>query len=505
MASSITATPLVFGRGTAAVRGILTPERCAPVTMPFAFFQKRSGKMLTAPSYYQRLGTRLQHLAAPRKRMTDLNSVERACIRPQQPLPEVQRPEGTVTAALSAVGFLALSCKFLPPLKPAFLTLSQASVLHVLLNLCAVYFGTKALRLVAFEPGTTEGVTLLVRSPGLPPDWHALFAPTANRPCYYNSVTHSFQWDPPASPPHSRVPPGTSTGLFGTLALLFNCIIQQLVGLVQPVVTLGLYWSRVVTFRWCVCAVFGANPQLHAGAILFLSAAFLSLPQPLPLCVLLLGRSGDSTFLGGPLAARLESFLCVAILVSALPGLCVTLMTFHRAAEERLPKCRLPWDFKGFLYLLLAICPALTWWLYPYAVDGPPSRVALLPLPSGDPFRVPVPRWEVLKFSWRALLSAAPMILPLARLLVAAAKAQGLSPGAIYTLVLCSRTVQLSACVSGLEFLLARHTATYKAALKQKMKDEDSTVSGVEHEATRGIRGQGSSGASSLQDAWHFI
>lgn len=129
----------------------------------------------------------------------------------------------------------------------------------------------------------------------------------------------------------------------------------------------------------------------------------------------------------------------------------------------------------------MALCPATTWLLYPYAMDGPPSRVALLPLLSGVPFRVPVPRWELLGLSWRALLPAATLILPLVRLLAAtaasAANPQGLSPGTIFTsLVLCSWPVQFSAFFSGLDVLLGRHRQAYDAALEQKTKAGNSEV-----------------------------
>lgn len=99
--------------------------------------------------------------------------------------------------------------------------------------------------------------------------------------------------------------------------------------------------------------------------------------------------------------------------------------------------------------------------------------MALLPLFSRVPFQAPVPRWELLTSSWRALLYAAPMVLPLARLLAAATAAnpQGLAPGKLYNLVLCSRPVQMSACVSAVAFLLERQRAGYEVALAERGKE----------------------------------
>ncbi|GAQ78293.1 hypothetical protein KFL_000100580 [Klebsormidium nitens] len=254
-------------------------------------------------------------------------------------------------------------------------------------------------------------------------------------------------------------------------------------GVLQPLVTVGLYWSKFVTLRWCAFALLGGKSQLGAGTVLFLSAAFFVLPQPLPFFILLLSRSRWSARLSGTLIARLESLLCVALLVSALPGLRLTFRVFHRAAKEGLPKCPLPsWDCESSRTLLIALFPALNWTLHPYALDWTSDRVALLPLPCRVPLPVPVPRWELLTSSWRALLYAAPMILPLARLLAAAAaaKPQGLSAGTNCTLVLCSRPVQMSAFVSVVELLLVRQGEACATALEQKMETEEAEIESLD-------------------------
>lgn len=335
----------------------------------------------------------------------------------------------------------------------------------------------------AFKEDTALTARLLVRSPGLPPDWHALSDPQTNRVYFYNSVSETAQWDPPPSLPVRIRSPGASSGPFGALTLFFDGLLQQLGGILQPLVTVGLYWCRFETLRWCARALFGGKLQLGAGTILFLSAAFFALPQPLPFSILLLSRSRYPACLGGKLASRVEFLLCIALVLSALPGLRLTLGVFNRAAEECVPKCRLPsWDCEAFTTLLIALCPALNWTLHPYALDWTADRVALLPLPFRVPLQVPVPRWEVLRSSWRAFLFAAPMVLPLARLLAAAAAAKppGLSPGRIYALVICSRPVQMSAFVSVLEFLLERQGETYAAALEQKTEEEGAEVESLD-------------------------
>lgn len=308
---------------------------------------------------------------------------------------------------------------------------------------------------------------------GLPLDWHTLLDPETNRVCFYNSVSKTVQWDPPPALPVDT--PGTSPVLFGTLTLFFGGLLQQLGGLLQAVVTVGLYLSTVVTLYWCARALYGGH-QLDVGTRFFLTAAFVALPQPLPFLVIALALR--PSFRWGALASRFESALCVTLLISVLPGLCLSLRTIHQAAEARLPSCRLPWDFACFSRLLVALCPALSWVLHPYALKLDYARVALLPLPSRVPLPVPVPRWELLTASWRALLYAAPMVVPLARLL--AANPQGLAPGTIYSLVLSSRPVQMSACVSAVMFLLERQRAAYEVALEENKKKEEAEVESLD-------------------------
>ncbi|GAQ82480.1 hypothetical protein KFL_001120250 [Klebsormidium nitens] len=327
----------------------------------------------------------------------------------------------TVTLAAFALSLFALSCSVLPPLRIANLPLPDAVLLHILLTSNAIYLEWAALQ--SFKNGTATTGRLLTRHPGLPPDWHMLSDPKT-----------------------------------------------QLGGLLQPVVTIGLYLSTVVTVYCFSRGLYGG--QLGVGTSFFLSAAFLTLPQPLLLLVIAL--SSRPSFLNGIVAARCESALCVTLLISVLPGLFSTLGTIHRAAEARLPRCRLPWNCECFLRLLVALCPALSSRLHPYALRLDYARVALLPLPYSVPLPVPVPRWELLKSSWRALLYAAPMVLPLARLLAAAP--MGLPARTFCTLVVWSRPVQISACVSAVTFLLGRQRAAYEVALEEKNKEEDAEV-----------------------------
>ncbi|GAQ78296.1 hypothetical protein KFL_000100610 [Klebsormidium nitens] len=336
---------------------------------------------------------------------------------------------GSLALSACTASLALLVCAFFPAVKPAAATLNYAIAVQGLASLLA-YFSAEY-TLLAFEKDSRMSGQLLERDPALPPDWHTLFDRKTNRVYFYNS---------------------------------------QLGGILQALVTVGLYWSTVATLFWCTSAVYGAK-QLGMGTSFFLAAAFLALPQPLPLVVLAL--SLRPSVIGGTLAARFESALCVTLLISVLSGLCSTLATIDRAAKARLPSCRLPWNCACFSRLLVALCPALSWRLHPYALRLDYARVALLPLLSRVPLQAPVPRWELLTFSWRALLYAAPMVLPLARLLAAAAAAnpQGLAPGTLYGLVLHSRPVQMSACVSVVGFLFDRQRKAYEVALEEKKKE----------------------------------
>ncbi|GAQ78295.1 hypothetical protein KFL_000100600 [Klebsormidium nitens] len=378
-------------------------------------------------------------------------------------------PSGRSLALSACTATLAISvCAFFPGVIPAAVTLGDVIVVQGLASIFALLFA--GYTLLAFEKDSRMSGQLLQRDPGLPPDWHTLLDPKTNRVYFCNSVTKTVQWDPPPSLPVTFKPPGASPGLTRTLTLFCNGLLQQLGGILQALVTVGLYWSTVVTLFWCTSAVYGAK-QLGVGTSFFLTAAFLALPQPLPFVVLALGSR--PSYLGGVLAARFESALCVALLINVFPALGSSLGTIHRAAKARLPSCRLFWNCACFSRLLVALCPALSWRLHPYALRLDYARVALLPLFYRVPLQAPVPRWELLTSSWRAFLYAAPMILPLARLLAAAAAAnpQGLASGTFNTLVLSSRPVQISACVSVVGFLFERQRAAYEDALEEKKKE----------------------------------
>jgi hypothetical protein len=375
------------------------------------------------------------------------------------------------TAACMAVLFLV--CYTFPVLLPE----DQVPPLGVLLlqlslGMLALVAGVSALQ--SFTVDSLAG-QLLERDPLLPPEWHCLYLPEANRAFYYNSETRVAQWEAPPLLPGPVTP--TRTGAWLTVTYFLNGLSQQLAGILQPLMTAGLYATSLTSLWWCLTALYGAR-QLRGGLALFASACLLALPQPLPFLILRLSSEPYSTALSGVIASRVESALSVALLASLVPQLCSSLGTLHRAAKARLPKCHFRYDSTWALRLIFALCPAVSWRLKPYAFQLSRHRFAQIPLPSRVPLSIPVPRWELFGRSWTAILYAAPMVLPLARLLAAAeaAKAQSLGSSALCSLLLSSRPLQISACVSVVSVLLWRQKVVYAAAVEKQEK----VVEGVE-------------------------
>jgi hypothetical protein len=180
-----------------------------------------------------------------------------------------------------------------------------------------------------------------------------------------------------------------------------------------------------------------------------------------------LGLTPLQACLNGSIAKAFETLLSVALAARLVSNLCSFSATLMRAARARAPFSNLSLDRRPFLRLLCALCPALSWRLQPWAFNLDRERFVLLPLPYDVPLPVWVPKWELLGRSWTALLFAAPVVLPLARLLAAATVVQPVKTGSFLDLVVGSRVVQISAFVSVVSFLLGRQRDAYTAAIEQ--------------------------------------
>jgi hypothetical protein len=176
---------------------------------------------------------------------------------------------------------------------------------------------------------------------------------------YYNSETRAVQWEAPPLLPGPVTP--TKTGAWLTVTYFLNGLSQQLAGVLQPLITAGLYATSLISLMWCLTALYGAQ-ELRGGVAFFTSACLLALPQPLPFLILILSSAPYSTALSGVIASQVESALSVALLASLVPQLCSSLGTLHRAAQARLPKCHFRYDSTWALRL---ICPAVSWRLKP--------------------------------------------------------------------------------------------------------------------------------------------
>jgi hypothetical protein len=309
------------------------------------------------------------------------------------------------------------------------------------------------------------------RDQRLPPDWHNLFDPIRKKTFYYNSVTGKSQFKPPGLlPSPAAVPSRTSPGrLFVTY--LFKGLAQLVL---KPLVTAALYVMTVRTqivtqmkaLFFCLLDPFSLD---RLWPVLFHGACFLALPQPLPFISLTLSHNpAFAASLNGPTAARFEVALCALLAASLVYELVAFLATMARAARARLPPCDLTWDARFASRFLCALCPALSWRLQPYAFTLDFTRVVLFPLPFGVPGALPVPKWELFTLSWRALLHAAPLVLPVTRVLVAAAAAKPLN---LVRTLLCP-PVRMGVLVSVATLLLRRQREAYEEALAQKATEE---------------------------------
>lgn len=165
-------------------------------------------------------------------------------------------PSGASLALSACTASLVLFvCAFFPGTKPAAVTLFEAIINQVMVSAGAFFMARQTL--VAFEEDSRMSGQVLNRDPGLPSDWHKLLDPKTNRVYYYNSISKTVQWDPPPSSLVTKDSPGASPGLFGTLTLFSSGLFQQLGGILQALVTVGLYLSLFATRGWCACAVYG--------------------------------------------------------------------------------------------------------------------------------------------------------------------------------------------------------------------------------------------------------
>jgi hypothetical protein len=298
----------------------------------------------------------------------------------------------------------------------------------------------------------------------LPPDWHNLLDTKANRTFYYNSVTKTSQWELPGLLPEQiSAPSSLPTG--GLVAsYLARGLLQIFASVFRTLMAAALYTGLGVTWSYCIVSVLIFKEEIGCLSIFLHGACFLALPQPLPPVILAL------FFFRIPLSSAytsfFEPFLSLALLSSLIPEVLSFLRALARAARARIPAL----EFKiQPLDLLCALCPALSWRVWPSALQLNFDRVSLLPLPYGVPFQVPVPRWERLGRSWMALLYAAPMVLPLTRILKDPT-AMSANLGEFLAPVLQSWPVQISVFISVVTFLLRKQREVYVAALEDRTK-----------------------------------
>jgi hypothetical protein len=306
------------------------------------------------------------------------------------------------------------------------------------------------------------------RDPRLPPEWHNLLDATQNRTVYYNSLTTATQWEPPALLPGSVAAPTVLNTPALIVFYILRGLLQLVIGLLKPLMTVGVYFS-LLSPGWYLLSSMKTGAHSHWASLLS-SISFLVLPQPLPLVIL-----GLAYFVPLPRipVSPYESFLSLALLASLLPEILSFMSALARAARARLPAYDLAWDFRLQRQFLCALCPALSWRFWPSAFRLSFDRVALLPLPFGVPLQFPGPKWELIGRSWTALLYAAPMVLPLARLIQAHLESvEPLKLADFCGLVLKSRPLQMSVLVSVVAFVLRKHREMYAAAVEERAEEE---------------------------------
>jgi hypothetical protein len=246
------------------------------------------------------------------------------------------------------------------------------------------------------------------------------------------------------------------------MSYIWRGVSQQLEGTLAPLITAGLYLCQAD-----VAVALLTHKGLEPGVSMLIAAYFAALPNPLPSLIYKLGSTPLQAYLNGSIAQTFETLLSVALAARLVSNLCSFLAVLMRAARVRAPFSDLSLDRRAFLRLLCALCPALSWRLHPWAFKLDRTRFVLLPLPYNVPLPVWVPKWELIGRSWTALLYAAPMVLPLARLLAAATVAQPEKTSSFLSLLIGSRVVQISAFVSVVLFLLGRQRDAYTAAIEQ--------------------------------------
>jgi hypothetical protein len=283
---------------------------------------------------------------------------------------------------------------------------------------------------------------------------------------YYNSVTKAAQREPPALLPGSVAAPTVLNTPALIVFYILRGLLQLVTNLLKPLITVAVY-SGLLSPGWYLLSSMKTGAHSHWASLLS-SISFLVLPQPLPLVIF-----GLAFFV--PLSripvGPCESFLLLALLASLLPEVLSFLSTLARAARARLPAHDLAWDFRLQRQVWCALCPALSWRFWPCAFRLSFDKIALLPLPFGVPLQVPVPKWELLGRSWTALLYAAPMVLPLARLL----QAQSVEPLKLADFcgsLLMYRPMQISAFVSVVAFALRKHREMYAAAMEERVEEK---------------------------------
>lgn len=297
------------------------------------------------------------------------------------------------------------------------------------------------------------------RDARLPHDWHNLYDGREQRTYFYNSATGTAQWAPPALLTTSETAPRGSTTGQVVMSYIWRGVSQQLGGTLAPLITAGLNLCQAD-----VAVALLTHKGLEPEVSMLIAACFAALPSPLPSPIYKLGSTPLQAYLNGSIAQTFETLLSVALAARLVSNLCSFLAVLMRAARVRAPFSDLSLDRRAFLRLLCALCPALSWRLHPWAFKLDRERIVLLPLPYNVPLPVWVPKWELIGRSWTALLYAAPMVLPLARLLAAA---QPVKTSNFLSLVIDSRVVQISSFVSVVSFLLGRQKDAYTAAIEQ--------------------------------------
>jgi hypothetical protein len=316
-----------------------------------------------------------------------------------------------------------------------------------------------------------------VRDPVLHDEWHNVYHPTERRTFYYNSETKEATWASSLSPTltlvgHMRPVLVRRDDKYSTWGVWLRDTVLLIRGALQLLITLGLYYRVGMTLLWPLGAISGTL-QIDPWVALVLCACSLALPQPLPLLVVHLGSLSLAS-LNGALATFFEAALCIGLLVFIASSFRSYLASSREAAKAKVfPSCAVDWDAGSFLGLVYSMCPVLSWRVHPYAFKLDFTRVVLFPLPHNVPIAIPVPNWDLLTPSkcLVALLFAAPMVLPLARLKQIAQCTSPVQFSTFCALVLESAPVRIGIVTAVVTFLLRRQRDAYVAAVKLVEED----------------------------------